>query len=53
MSRSGDAMIDFLVAQAEWGAADLNATQRDELLEAEWEQWEQMNDECGSLDYPA
>ncbi|MDX2271077.1 MAG: hypothetical protein NW237_03895 [Cyanobacteriota bacterium] len=42
-------MVDFLVAQAEWGSVELESNQREELLEAEWELWE--IDEWGSLPF--
>ncbi|NJL03211.1 MAG: hypothetical protein HC910_22555 [Spirulinaceae cyanobacterium SM2_1_0] len=40
-------MVDFLIAQADWGSQDLDIDKREELLETEWELWEM--DEWGSL----
>jgi len=33
-------MVDFLVAQADWGSLDSEIDQREELREAERELWE-------------
>ncbi|MDX2271021.1 MAG: hypothetical protein NW237_03600 [Cyanobacteriota bacterium] len=42
-------MVDFLVAQAEWGSLDLEIDQREKLREAERELWEM--EEWGSLPF--